>query len=226
MHLGIVAASPPGAALCFELVTTTTAAEVSLHAHPLTEYMRSIDAGDWDGVAQLMLSSARKLADVGADFLVAPCNTIHNAFDRVASKSPLPWLHIGQEVAREAKRRGHTRLAIVGTSLLLDGPVYRDPLQRCGITPCVPQAAERDQLDRMIFGELVHGRFNEPARQYVVALLERLKEQGCDAAGLCCTELPILLKDVETPLPVLDSTRILARAAVAALAGESPASLR
>src|SRR5512142_2982726 len=122
-HIGIVACSAEGASLCYRTICEDGdrqlgeyhRPEVSLHTHSLGDYMDRINVDDWQGVADLMLSSAGKLAGAGADFLICPDNTIHRAFDMVAPKSPLPWLHIVEEVAAEAKRRGLRKLAITGT---------------------------------------------------------------------------------------------------------------
>jgi len=233
-HVGIVACSPPGAALCFEILSTGASAltrsaggriEVSMHSHRLSEYMLPIDAGDWDGVAQLMLSSAGKLASIGAQFLVAPCNTIHNAFDRVAAESPLPWLHIAAEVASEAQTRGYKRVGLLGTMFMMEGSVYPSQLQRYGIDSHIPEAAERKRLNRFIFEEMVHGEFSVEARKQALDLVRAMHKRGCDAVGLCCTELPLLLRGAESPLPLLDSTTILAEAALKVLEGKKPVAM-
>ncbi|OLE13827.1 MAG: aspartate racemase [Acidobacteria bacterium 13_1_20CM_4_56_7] len=179
LHIGIVACSTEGAALCYRTISLEGAQllgvhdhpEVSLHSHSLARYMKSIEAGDWAGVAELMLSSADKLAKAGADFLICPDNTIHQAFDLIEHRAPRPWLHIAREVAAEAKRREFRRLAVLGTRYLMEGPVY-------------PQA------------------------------LRSLKDEGCDAVVLGCTEIPLLVTPESSPMPTLDSTRLLARAAV------------
>src|SRR6478672_12255237 len=147
LHIGIVACSTEGAALCYRTISLEGAAvlgahdhpEVSLHSHSLAEYMKRIDAGDWAGVAELMLSSADKLAKAGADFLICPDNTIHQAFDLIEHRAPRPWLHIAREVALEAQRRGNTNLGILGTRYLMEGPVYREALRAAGIDHRVPK---------------------------------------------------------------------------------------
>jgi aspartate racemase len=161
-----------------------------------------------------MLSSARKLAATGADFAVCPDNTIHQAFDRVARESPIPWLHIARAVADEAKRRGFARLGITGTRYLMTGPVYPDVLGRMGIACEVPDADDRERIDAIIFGELVKGVFREDSRRYFNQVFGRLKDRGCDAVVLGCTEIPLIVDPEDCPLPVLDSTRLLARAAI------------
>ena len=221
-HIGIVACSAEGAALCYRTVCLEGAAvmgrhahpEVSLHTHSLAEYMRCIYADDWQGVADLMLSSAEKLACIGADFLICPDNTIHRAFDLVAQRSPRPWLHIMEEVAAEARRQNHHRLALLGTRYTMEGSVYPAKLAAAGIDYAVPTAEERERIDQIIMDELVYARFTPQSLAYFLEVIGRLKAVGCDAAVLGCTEIPLLVTPETSPLPTLDSTRILARAAV------------
>jgi aspartate racemase len=188
--------------------------EVSLHSFSLAEYMKCIDANDWAGVAELMLGSAQKLAKAGADFLICPDNTIHQAFDLVEHRSPRPWLHIAREVAAEAKQRGHRRLAVLGTRYLMEGPVYREALKAAGIEHRVPGAEQRERINQIIFDELVNGQFVPRSLAYHIEVIRELKDEGCDAVVLGCTEIPLLVMPEDSPLPPLDSTRLLARAAV------------
>ena len=188
--------------------------EVSLHSFSLAEYMKSIDAGDWAGVAGLMLGSAEKLAKSGADFLVCPDNTIHQAFDLVEHRSPRPWLHIAREVAAEAKRRRYRRLAVLGTKYLMEGPVYRDALKAGGMEHRIPGAEQRQRMNQIIFDELVNGQSLQRSLAYYVEVIHGLKDEGCDAVVLGCTEIPLLVTEKDSPLPILDSTRLLAGAAV------------
>jgi aspartate racemase len=176
--------------------------------------MKCIDAGDWAGVAELMLGSAEKLAKAGADFLICPDNTIHQAFDLVEHRSPRPWLHIAREVAAEAKRRGHKRLAVLGTKYLMEGPVYREALKAAGIERRTPSAEQREHINRIIFDELVNGQFVPRSLAYHIEVIRELKDEGCDAVVLGCTEIPLLVMPEDSPLPALDSTRLLAKAAV------------
>ena len=197
--------------------------QVSMHTHPLSEYERYFEADDWDGVADLMLSSAEKVARAGADFIVCPDNTIHQAFDRVIERSPLPWLHIAEEVGAEAARRGYRRLALLGTRLLMEGPVYPPKLVALGIEYLIPEPDERERIDRIIFDELVDGKFTAESLRYFTGVIGRMKEQGCDAVVLGCTEIPLLVTPESSPLPTLDSTRLLARAALRRAVGAEPA---
>ena len=222
LHIGIVACSTEGAALCYRTISLEGAQvlgrhdhpEVSLHSHSLAQYMNCIDAGDWAGVAELMLSSAEKLAKCGADFLICPDNTIHQAFDLVAHRSPRPWLHIAREVAKEAQRLQFKRLAVLGTRYLMEGPVYRETLKAAGIEHRVPGAEQREQVNSIIFDELVNGQFLPRSLAYCVEVIRELKDQGSEAVVLGCTELPLLISPESSPMPSLDSTRLLAKAAV------------
>ncbi|HZD31867.1 MAG TPA: amino acid racemase [Candidatus Angelobacter sp.] len=221
-HIGIVACSAEGAALCYRTICDESPAlmgphrhpEVSMHTHCLGEYMEFVYRGDWQGVADLMLSSADKLEKTGADFLICPDNTIHHAFDMVAPHSPLPWLHIVDEVAKAAKSCGYLKLAITGTKYTMEGTVYQTKLPAAGIEFQTPDPDERARIDRIIFDELVNGIFSADSRAYFQRVIGRMKGQGCDAVVLGCTEIPLIIDDRTSPLPTLDSTRILARAAL------------
>ena len=203
LHIGIVASSAEGAALCYrticvegsELLGPYNHPEVSMHGHPFVLYKNFIDASDWAGIAELMLSSAEKLAKAGADFLIAPVNTVHQAFDLVEHRSPRPWLHIAREVAKEAQRRQFKRLAVLGTRYLMEGPVYRDALNAAGIEQRVPDAAQRERLDQIIMDELVMGQFLPRSRAYFTEVIRSLKDEGCDAVALACTEIPLLIDE-------------------------------
>src|SRR6266581_4357407 len=222
LHIGIVACSAEGAALCYRTICLEGAQllgrhnhpPVSMHTAPLAEYMKFIDANDWAGVAELMMSSAEKLARAGADFLICPDNTIHQAFDLIEHRSPRPWLHIAREVAAEAKQRQFKQLAVLGTRYLMEGPVYRDALQAAGIERRVPGPEQRERINQIIFDELVNGQFLPRSLAYHLEVIRSLKDEGCDAVVLGCTEIPLLVAPDASPLPTLDSTRILAKAAV------------
>lgn len=221
-HIGIVACSAEGAALCYRTVCVEGAQalgahahpEVSMHTHSFAGYVERIDRGDWPGVGELMLSSANKLAGAGADFLICPDNTIHRAMPYVEPVSPLPWLHIAEVVADEAARRGFRRLGLTGTRWLVEGEVYPEKLAARGLECVRPNADEREEINRVIMDELVCGVFKPDAVEYFRQVIGRMKEEGCDAVVLGCTEIPLLMNDANSPLPTLDSTRLLARAAL------------
>ena len=221
-HIGIVACSAEGAALCYKTICVEGAGfmgphahpEVSLHTHSLADYVECLDHGDRKGVAELMLSSARKLAKAGADFLICPDNTIHQAMPDVLPHSPLPWLHIAEVVAEEAVARGFKRLGITGTRWLVDSEVYPEKLAARGLGYLRPTDAERDETNRIIMDELVCSVFTPQAVATYQRVMGRMKAEGCDAVVLGCTEIPLIMNDGNSPLPTLDSTRLLATAAL------------
>ncbi|MGC2695576.1 MAG: amino acid racemase [Candidatus Angelobacter sp.] len=222
-HIGIVGCSAEGAALCYRTICLEAESLMGKHAHPevtmhtisLAEYMKPIDAAsDWKSVGELMLRSAEALKRAGADFLICPDNTIHQALPYVLPRSPLPWLHIAEEIGREAKRRGFKKLGLTGTKFLVNGPVYPEWLEKLGIGYVLPTVAQQERINSIIFEELVRGRQTPEALNYFQQVIECFKVQGCDAVVLGCTEIPLLIGDGESPLPTLDSTRTLARAAL------------
>jgi aspartate racemase len=221
-HIGIVACSAEGAALCYTTVCVEGAGlmgrhdhpEVSMHTHPLAAYMNYIYAGNWQGVADLMLSSATKLVRAGTDFLICPDNTIHKVMPLVRPHSPLPWLHIAEEVAAEAVRQNFKTIGILGTRYLVDSDVYPEKLAERGLKFVRPTEKQREEINRVIFDELVYGNLNAHSLSYFQQVIEALKREGCDAVVLGCTEIPLLVNDANSPLPTLDSTRLLARAAL------------
>jgi aspartate racemase len=221
-HIGIVAGSAEGAALCYRTICLEAPAFMGEHNHPeitmsslpMAEHMPHIRANDWEAVGRLMAASAQKVARAGADFAICPDNTYHQAFEYLLPQSPIPWLHIAGAVAEEARRRGYARLGILGTKYLVEGPVYPEALEEFGIGREIPDEADRDRINEIIFKELVNGLFPEASRLYLNEVAGKLKARGCDAVVLGCTEIPLIVRPDDTPLPTLDSTRLLARAAL------------
>ena len=221
-HIGIVGCSAEGAALCYRTICAEGTIVLGAHAHPeismhtpsLAGYVGCLERGDLQGVGDLMLASAHKLKRAGADFLICPDNTIHQAFQFVETVSPLPWIHIADAVADEAAERGYRNLAITGTAWLVESNVYPAKLTERGMTSLVPEPPERNEIHRIIMDELVAGVFKPEAVTYLQAVVDRMKVAGADAIILGCTELPLIMDDSNSHLPTLDSTRLLARAAL------------
>ncbi len=221
-HIGIVACSAEGASLCYRTICAEGAQllgphdhpEISMHTHSLAEYMKCINRGDWQGVAELMLSSAGKLAKTGADFLICPDNTIHQELPLVASRSTLPWLHIAEIVTARAAERNFRRVGLTGTRWLVESEVYPEKLAALGLDCIRPNATEREEINRIIMEELVYGVFKPESLACFQRVISRMKDEGCDAVVLGCTEIPLIVDDSNSPLPTLDSTRLLARAAL------------
>jgi aspartate racemase len=224
MHIGIVACSAEGAALCYQTICREALTVVGKNDHPritmdsiaMARWIPAFDAGDYAGIARVMLDSARLLAAAGADFAICPDNSAHLAWDHVQAETPIPWLHIARVVADEARRRGFRRLGVLGTRYTMgDGaPVYRPALDAAGIETVVPESPDFEMVDRVIFAELVDGVFKDESRDAYNRAIARLADRGCDAVALACTEIPLLVRPEESPLPTLDSTRLLAKAAL------------
>jgi aspartate racemase len=231
-HIGIVACSAEGAALCYRTICVEGSRLLGPHAHPevsmhtpsLADYVACLDRNDWRGVGELMLSSAQKLANTGADFLICPDNTLHQALPWVEPRSPLPWVHIAETVADVAVARRFRRLGLTGTRWLVDSEVYPEKLTARGLEYVRPAADEREECNRIIMDELVCGIFRPEAVAYFQRVMARMRDAGCDAVVLGCTEIPLIMSDANAPLPTLDSTRLLARAALerAVAAGSDP----
>jgi aspartate racemase len=221
-HIGIVACSAPGAALCYQTICSESAEIMGPHAHPeismhspsFAKYDKLMERDDWQGVGDLMLESADKLARIGADFLICPDNTIHQALPLIESRSPLPWLHIAEVVAEEAAKLGFRRLGLTGTRWLVTSEVYPEKLSARGLDYVRPSGEARDEMNRIIMDELVYGVLKPEGIQYFQGVIEGMKAEGCDAVILGCTEIPLIISDSNSALPTLDSTRLLARAAV------------
>lgn len=222
LHVGIAAVSAEGAALCYRTICTEGPALLGPHAHPevtmhtpsFASHVACLERGDWAGVGALLLESARRLAATGADFVICPDNTAHQAMPFVEPQSPLPWLHIAEVVAAEAAARGCRKLGITGTLWLTESDVYPGKLAAHGLAWERPEPAQRERLGRIIMDELVNGVRKPDSTAAVVAIISDLARRGCDAVILGCTELPLVIDDGNSPLPTLDSTRLLARAAL------------
>ncbi|HLI37155.1 MAG TPA: amino acid racemase [Streptosporangiaceae bacterium] len=229
-HLGILGVSAEGAALCFRAFCQEGFGELGPHDHPdvtldciaLARSMPALEAGDHDSVRATLAVSVQRLARAGADFFACPDNTVHLALERPGDELALPGLHIAEVVADRAARDGRRRVGVLGTAYTMDGPLYPRVLAARGIAAEVPDAGERRLIDTIIFDELVNGVFTDSSRREYVRVIEKLAARGCDAVALVCTEIPLLITPDVSPLPTLDSTRLLARAAFGVAAGRRP----
>lgn len=221
-HLGILGHSAEGAALCFRSFCHEGFRELGPDDHPdvtldliaMARSMPAWESGDHDPIRATLAESVRRLAAAGADFFACPDNTAHLALERPGDDLALPGLHIAQVVADRAARDGRARVGVLGTRYTMDGPLYRRELAARGIAAEVPDAAGRETVHKIIFGELVNGIITEASRRAYVRIIEDLAARGCDAVALVCTEIPLLVTPDVSPLPTLDSTRLLARAAL------------
>ena len=229
-HCGILAHSTEGAALCFLEFCQEGVRRLGSHTYPdLTlDYiafgpmMPAWEAGDYDSIRATLSVSAGRLARAGAEFFICPDNTAHLALERPGPDLALPGLHIADVVAGQAARDRRTRVGILGTRYTMESPLYPRALAAHGIESEVPAKADRDLLNKIIFDELVNGVFAVQSRQEHVRIIAGLAECGCDAVALVCTEIPLLVTPADSPLPILDSTRLLAHAGLAVGMGDLP----
>jgi aspartate racemase len=187
---------------------------ITLDSIAMAAWMPAFDAGDYEGVARIILDSTQAVAAAGADFAICPDNSAHLAWDYVQAETPIPWLHIGHVVGHEARQRGYRCIGVLGTRFTMAGRLYRDTLAPAGIEAMAPEEDDFEIVDRIIFEELVDGVVTDTSRQQYRDVIERLGERGCDAVALACTEIPMLVGPDDSPLPTLDSTRLLAEAAL------------
>ena len=221
-HIGMVTVSHEGAALCYQTICGEAAAvmgehlhpEITMHSFPLGQYLQSASKGEWEQTAELLLRSVNKVALAGADFAICPANTAHEAFEFLEPLSPIPWLHIVEVVAEAAKDRGYAKLGILGTRFLMEGKVYPKVLSNRNIEVVIPKAEQRDQINSLIFDELVKGTLKNSTRDYFRQSVAELAAAGCDAVVMACTEIPLVLRPEDVEIPLLDSTRLLAKAAL------------
>jgi aspartate racemase len=221
-HIGIVACSVEGAALCLREIAAYSLNVMGEHLHPqvtlsciaMGEWMPAFNRGDYEGVADFMLRETEIVAKAGAQLAICPDNSAHLAFKHVAARSPIPWLHIAEEVAKAAVRGGYRHSALLGTRFTMSGPVYPEVFKRYELKISSPAESDQRIVDEIIFKELVNGIISEASRLRYNEVIDRMKARGCDSVILGCTEIPLLVRADDCPLPALDSTRLLARAAV------------
>lgn len=229
-HLGILAHSVEGAMLCFRTFCQEGFGELGAHDHPdvtmdciaMARSMTAWEAGDYASIRNILAMSVERLAGAGADFFVCPDNTAHLALELPGKELALPGLHIADVVADSAAAAGYKRVGVLGTKFTMDGPIYRRAFAERGMEAAVPGAGDRELINGSIFEELVNGVFTASRRDEYVRIIGALEARGCDAVALVCTEIPLLVTPEVSPLPILDSTRLLARAAFDVAIGRKP----
>lgn len=227
-HIGILKHSGEGALLCYRTALMEGIARLGEHSYPtLTMSGRALahstemwDAMDLAGLRNLFHEDCEVLARSGADFAILPDNTAHIALEHPGEQLPLPFLHIGEVVAEEAASRGFKKIGILGTNWTMEGPVYPAALGRRDLGYAIPELSVRERLHDYIMDEFCQGIFTEDAVASFEQAARDLADQGCDAVAAVCTEIPLILTDANSPVPVLDSTRLLAKEAVAVAVGD------
>lgn len=221
-HIGILSHSFEGATLCYRTMCLEGVKRLGPHQHPeitltgvaMHHMLDAWERGDNPALRAMFMEDAEKLAAAGCDFFVCPDNTAHIALESPGEPFPIPALHIGEVVADQAKREGRAKIGILGTKYTMTGPVYPGAFGRRDIGWAVPDEADRQIVNDIIFGELCLGVFTEESRVAYVRIIDKLADEDCDSVALVCTEIPLLITPDVSPLPTLDSTRLLAAAAV------------
>lgn len=226
--IGIVAHSAEGGALCFITACREGQRQLGPHMHPeivvsAIPMGRSIpgwEADEYDSVATELRRGVDQVARAGADFYVCPDNTAHIVLEQIAESLPIPGLHIAEVVCAEIKRNGWRSAGLLGTRWTMEGDVYARALSDSGLDRQIPRESVRRKINEAIFEELCQGVFSQETTELFVEAIAELKQEGADCAILGCTEIPLIVTADNSPLPVLDSTRLLARYAVDAAIGD------
>jgi aspartate racemase len=230
LHIGILAHSADGAALCFLEMVREAARRLGAHRHPeitlsilpMGEVLPAYDRGDLDTVRAYLARTAQRLFDAGCAFFACPDNTAHIAIERPGEPLALPGLHIAEILAAKAAADGRRCVGLLGTKYTMEGPVYPRAFARAGLAMLIPPPEDLVLVDEVIFAELCQGEIRPQSRAAYLRVIAALKEAGCDAVALSCTEIPLLVTPEISPLPTLDSTQLLAQAAVAVALGTLP----
>lgn len=227
-HIGIVAVSPEGSALCYReifrhatrLLGDQTHPLVTLHNEPLERYVAAVRRDDWETVGEMLARSAQILAKGGAEFCIVPDNLMQHGIHLAESRSPIPFLAMTELVSERVQRDARKTVGLIGTKMVMLGSTYQTHLGLRGVRVDVPSMEEAEVLDRIIFTELLYGQVNQASRQAVLAVVQNLASRGCEGVILGCSEVPLLISMENSPVPVYDATDLLAEEAVRCSMGE------
>ncbi len=221
-HIGIVAVSPEGAALCYRQISRQASRlarngvhpRVTLHSEPFEDYLEALRKLDWIRVGELLLRSAEILARAGAEVCFSPDNVVQHAVHLAEVGSPIPWLMMTDLVARRVEADGRRTVGIIGTKMVTSGSTYQTHLGLRGIRVLAPESAEADALDSIIYNELIFGKILPASQRQVLGIIQQLAGRGCEGVILGCSEAPLLVTPENSPIPVYDAADILAEGAV------------
>ncbi len=214
--------SPESTVTYYEYITRTYTERFGDYGYPeilvysvcFQRYVDWGNSGRWNEIAQDMINAARALERAGADFGIIATNTMHIAFDEVQAAVKMPFLHLIDATAEAVNARGLSRVGLLGTRFTMSEPFYRDRLAANGVTALIPDAPEREAIDRAIYEELVRGVIVDATRERFVDIIEKLRAQGAEGVILGCTEIPLLISDEDSSLPMFNTTLIHAEKAL------------
>ncbi len=232
--LGIAAHSAEGGALCFLTACREGAVHLGPHMHPTIVVsavpmglsMAGWQTGDYPAVARFLSQGVQQVADAGAHFYICPDNTAHIVLEQIAADLPIPGLHIAEVVCREITTHGWKHVGLLGTKLTMTGPVYAKALEKRGLEYLIPDESMRERLNAAIFDELCQGIFNAQTTGLFLQAIDDLQSKGAECVILGCTEISLIITSANAPLPVLDSTRLLAKYAVREALNERPITIK
>lgn len=229
-HIGIVAVSPEGSALCYReiyryatrIIGQTGHPTVTIHNEPLQRYVEAVIRDDWHAVGELLAKSAKILAAAGAEFCIVPDNLMQHGVHLAESISPIPWLTMTELVAERIARDGRRAVGLIGTKMVMYGSTYQTHLGLKGVKVLIPDGDEADTVDGIIFRELIYGVVRQESERRLVGVMQHLRDAGCEGVILGCSEAPLLIRADNAPVPVYDPTSLLAEGAVRCAVGERP----
>lgn len=229
-HIGIVAVSPEGTALCYreifrlasKMMGDSGHPVVTLHNERLDDYVRAAKKDDWRTVAEMLARSARILAAAGAEFCIVPDNLMQHGVQLAESLSPIPWLTMTELVAEKIAADSCSAVGLIGTKMVMFGSTYQSLLGLRGIKVLIPEESEAERIDNIIFKELLYGVVREESEKRLIGTIQCLADLGCEGVILGCSEAPLLISAENSPIPVYDPTGLLAEGAVRCAIGERP----
>jgi aspartate racemase len=171
--------------------------------------------GKWDEATDLMIAAAQRVENGGADFVVICTNTMHRMADEVQKQIKIPLLHIADATAEQIKAQGLKKIGLLGTRFTMEEDFYRGRLtEKQGLEVIIPTERERDIVHRVIFDELCLGEIRQPSKEQYVSIMDHLVRDGAEGIILGCTEISLLIQEEDSQVPLFDTTKIHAVAAV------------
>ncbi|MBP9817898.1 amino acid racemase [Candidatus Shapirobacteria bacterium] len=217
--IGIVGITAEGGSLCYKTIVSEAAKILGDYKHPEIvlvnpEFLGILEAqraNNWDKVAEICVTAIKKLESIGADLIIIPGNSIHFAFEKIKNESNIPVISIVETAAEECVTRGFKKVAVLGVGITMSSGLYKESLEGKGIEYRVPEEEQQKIINKIIYEEIVPARVTKESVGVVIKIIEKLKEEGCDGVILGCTELPIIITEDNSPIPFIDTTRLLAK---------------
>ena len=223
-HIGIAGITVPGALLCIDTIVSESYKHFGSDSlkHPRITYTqppsdeidKPFDTKDWKQVGRDLLDSIERLHKAGADFAIIPSNSPHYAIKQVQNDSPIPVISLVDITVTECQKRGFKKGGILGVGVTMSDGLYANPLEAIGIKAIVPSSEKQKEINDLIYTEIIKGKPTQETKKKMIAFIQELKDMGADSFIAGCTEIPIVITDEsESPLPFIDTTRLIAKKA-------------